>query len=139
MNQHRNSAENAEDVSAFEHTIRICNAGTIVIVDEQRCSPATRAWCLFEWNHTLREYGFDGLFMTGMTAAERARIIKAIDVENSQSYSPADKAMILDKIREVHGSTDNFNLSLRLELSLTLFLTIKERRFEIWSTNASQV
>ena len=118
MNQHRNSAENAEDVSAFEHTIRICNAGTIVIVDEQRCSPATRAWCLFEWNHTLREYGFDGLFMTGMTAAERARIIKAIDVENSQSYSPADKAMILDRIREVHGSTDNFNLSLRLELLL---------------------
>ena len=103
---------------AFETTIKICTAGTIVIVDEQRCSPASRAWCLFEWNHTLRVYGFDGLFMTGMTTDERARIITAIDVERAQCFALEDKVMILGKITEVHGSAETFNLSLRLELLL---------------------
>jgi WD40 repeat protein len=120
INQHRvtNAAENKADVMAFETTIKMCTAGTIVIVDEQRCSPTTRAWCLFEWNHTLRVYGFDGLFMTGRMTDERARIITAINVEHAQCYAPDDKVMILGKIIEVHGSAEKFNLSLRLELLL---------------------
>ena len=49
INQHleTNAAESKADVMALEITIKICTAGTIVIVDEQRCSTASRAWCLF--------------------------------------------------------------------------------------------
>ncbi len=48
INQH-DGAENREDVRAFVQVIKQCKDGTLVVVDQQRCNPATRGWCLYEW------------------------------------------------------------------------------------------
>ena len=59
------SSQNKEDVSAFEDVLQLCNGGTIVVVDMARgTNPASRAWCLYEWSHTLHYHGPDGLHMT---------------------------------------------------------------------------
>jgi hypothetical protein len=42
------SAQNKADVSAFEHVLKQCSGGTIVVVDiGSGTSPCTRAWCLY--------------------------------------------------------------------------------------------
>ena len=48
VNQHHdtNPAQNQADVAAFKLVLEICEAGTIVVVDLENCSPALRAWCL---------------------------------------------------------------------------------------------
>ena len=56
--------------------------------------------------------------MTGMTSQDLGAIIKEIDVEKANCWSPGDKTDILDKIRKHHGSTDAFNEKLRLQLML---------------------
>ena len=33
-------------ISVFQSVVETCKAGTIVVIDMARCSPATRAWCL---------------------------------------------------------------------------------------------
>ena len=50
VNQHQdtNPDQNKEDVAAFEDVIKTTKAGTIVVVDSERCSPASRVWCLYE-------------------------------------------------------------------------------------------
>ncbi len=44
VNQHIETCpqQNQEDVMAFEQTLHGCKGGTIVVVDMQRCNPATR-------------------------------------------------------------------------------------------------
>ncbi len=48
INQHEEFAQSNEDVLAFEACLKHCRGGTIVVVDQQRCNPATRGWCLYE-------------------------------------------------------------------------------------------
>ena len=106
------------DVDAFERTLQFCTAGTIVVVDMATCSPATRGWCLFEWDHTTKYHGFDGLHLTGMAAADRGKIVKEIDVEKAECFMDIDRQMILGKITEHHGSPKLFNANLKLQLLL---------------------
>ncbi len=45
--------------------LQVCSDGTIVVVDmASGCNPASRAWCLYEWDYTLHYHGADGLHMT---------------------------------------------------------------------------
>jgi hypothetical protein len=48
INQHQDTAhsQNQADVGAFEEVLKTCRAGTVVVVDQVHCNPATRAWCL---------------------------------------------------------------------------------------------
>ena len=121
INQHRDTRPevNKADVAAFEHTLKICIAGTIVIVDMLTCSPATRSWCLFEWDHTVLFHGLDGLHLVGMSAKERSAIVREINVERAECFDPADNVMILDKITKHHGSPAAFNAALKLQLLLS--------------------
>ena len=67
INQHdkTNAAQNKADVSAFEDVLQLCGGGTIVVVDmASGTNPASRGWCLYEWDHTLHYHGPDGLHMT---------------------------------------------------------------------------
>ena len=67
INQHgdTNVAQNKADVSAFEDVLQLCGGGTIVVVDmASGTNPASRGWCLYEWDHTLHFHGPDGLHMT---------------------------------------------------------------------------
>ena len=65
INQHgdTNAAQNKADVTAFSVVLEQCTGGTIVVVDMVRCNPATRSWCIYEWDHTLLYHGTDGLHM----------------------------------------------------------------------------
>jgi hypothetical protein len=121
INQHSDTKPemNKADVAAFEQTLKICTAGTIVIVDMLTCSPATRGWCLFEWDHTVMYNGLDGLHLVGMSAEDRGAIVREIDVERAVCYDPADKAMIMAKITEHHRSPADFNTALKLQLLLS--------------------
>ena len=67
INQHgdTNGAQNKADVSAFEDVLQLCGGGTIVVVDMgSGTNPASRGWCLYEWDYTLHYHGPDGLHMT---------------------------------------------------------------------------
>ena len=121
INQHKYTRPevNKADVAAFEHTLKICTAGTIVVFDKPTCNPATRGWCLFEWDHTVLFHGLDGLHLVGMSAEDRSSIVREIDVESAECYDPADKAMIMKKITEHHGSPAAFNAALKLQLLLS--------------------
>ncbi len=44
VNQHASNDQNKADVNAFATTIKSCEMGTIVVVDMDRCNPASRAW-----------------------------------------------------------------------------------------------
>ena len=50
VNQHSDTSpeQNKADVDAFAFVLQLCQAGTIGVVDALKCSPATRAWCLYE-------------------------------------------------------------------------------------------
>lgn len=51
VNQHEDTLAHSFDVHphAFRSTVSACTAGTLVVMDRERCSPATRCWCIFEW------------------------------------------------------------------------------------------
>ena len=121
INQHADTCPdiNKADVAAFEDTIKICTSGTIVVIDMKICSPATRAWCLFEWDHTVAYHGQEALLLTGMEPEDRRDIVRQIDVSNAECFAPGDKIMILDKIKKHHGSLTAFDNKLRLQLLLT--------------------
>ncbi|GAX78217.1 hypothetical protein CEUSTIGMA_g5659.t1 [Chlamydomonas eustigma] len=121
VNQHgeTNASQNRDDVSAFEDVLQLCHSGTIVVVDvASGCNPASRAWCLYEWDHTLLYHGPDGLHMQGMTTAELDKVVKGIDVDKAGCQYPDDTKMILENIRKHHGSTSSFNAALKLQLML---------------------
>ena len=120
VNQHQDTmpAANQADVASFEATIKQCHGGTIVVVDMKLCNPASRGWCLHEWEKTVLHHGRDGLMMVGMTSEERASIVKGIDIANAECFDQADRNMIHGNIIENHGSLENFNTALKLMLLL---------------------
>ena len=89
--------ENQEDVRAFDAVLRLCSGGTIVV-----CSvfynPATRGWCIYEWDHTILHHGADGLHMP-ISLEDRVIVVNAINVEQAECFMPADKEMILGLVR----------------------------------------
>jgi hypothetical protein len=46
VNQHSdtNASQNHDDVLAFEHVLKACSGGTLVVIDLKKCNPATRCW-----------------------------------------------------------------------------------------------
>lgn len=84
VNQHSGEGvdhnQNKEDVAAFDDVLQVCSGGTIVVVDMQFCNPATRGWCLYEFDHTMRHHGPDGLHMP-LSTQDRASMIASINIE----------------------------------------------------------
>ena len=121
VNQHRDlrAAENSADVAAFSQVVEFCKAGTLVIVDMQRMNPAKRAWCLYEWDHTLRCHGPDGLHFHGLSLEDRSTIVGDIDIEKAECLHPGDKKMITRGVIEHHQSTTAFDNTLKLQLLLS--------------------
>ncbi|KAK3262265.1 hypothetical protein CYMTET_28862, partial [Cymbomonas tetramitiformis] len=119
VNQHRDALhqQNRQDVMAFEDVVEHC-VGTIVVVDIARMNPAMRAWCVYEWDATIWHHGIDGLQML-MSEEDRVEIVGSIDIEEAQCYHPADKTMILQRVREHHGDAATFNHMLKNNLLLT--------------------
>ncbi|KXZ47607.1 hypothetical protein GPECTOR_34g766 [Gonium pectorale] len=112
VNQHEDTMAHRHDVSAraFSATVRACSGGTIVVMDREVCSPATRA-------HTLALHGSDGLHMR-LDRSDRAAVFGTIDVESAQCFKPEDKQMILAQVVEHYSSPEVFNAKLRLQLLL---------------------
>ncbi|KAG2449768.1 hypothetical protein HYH02_005293 [Chlamydomonas schloesseri] len=119
VNQHAGTQAQRHDVSpeAFSATVQACAAGTVVVLDTQVVSPATRAWCIFEWTHTLTLHGPDGLHLH-LRPQDRGPLIASIDVESAQCFVPADKEMILAEVTKHHASPQLFNAKLKLQLLL---------------------
>ncbi len=118
INQHEEFAQSSEDVMAFEACLKQCRGGTIVVVDQQRCNPATRGWCLFEWDHTLLHHGPDGLHMRGLETKDLDLIVDSIDVERTECVRAEDREMILGNIIRHHHSFAAFDVRLKLQLML---------------------
>ena len=104
-------------MDSFESTIEACQ-GTIVVVEMDKCNPATRGWCLYEWDKALTYHGYDGLSFAGMSLEDREKIVTEIDVDKAVCYSPPDKKMILGNIRTNYTTTSAFNTYLKLQLML---------------------
>ena len=155
VNQHRDTCPtiNAADVASFARTLHLCSAGTIVVADMSTCSPATRAWCLYEWDHTVFLHGLDGLHLVGLTSEDRGRIVQEIDIGQAVCYDPADLVMIHARVVEHHGSLAQFNAALKLQLLLNPLSYKVDReqlarrsegtawefgRVQAWLTNTSQ-
>ncbi|KAK3258922.1 hypothetical protein CYMTET_32056 [Cymbomonas tetramitiformis] len=118
VNQHREALhqQNRQDVMAFKDVVEHC-VGTIVVVDMARMNPATRAWCVYEWDATIWHHSSEGLQML-MSEEDRVEIVGSIDIEEAQCYHPVDKAMILQRVREHHGDATTFNHMLKTSLLL---------------------
>ena len=119
INQHRDTCPeiNKADVASFERTIVACK-GTIVVVDMVKCNPATRGWCLYEWDKALKYHGYDGLSFAGMSLEDRKKIVTEIDVDKAECFSLPDKEMILENIKTNYKTTKAFNTYLKLQLML---------------------
>ena len=89
--------ENQEDVRAFEDVLKVCSGGTIVVCDVN-FNPATRGWCIFEWDHTILHHGPDGLHMP-LSREDRVTVVDSFDVEKAECFMPQDKEMILGLVR----------------------------------------
>ncbi len=118
INQHEGFAQNKADVQAFEDCLKQCTGGTLVVVDHKRCNPATRGWCLYEWDHTLLHHGPDGLHMRGMQPEELDSIVSSIDVNKAECVWPSDLELIRDNILKHHHSFSAFDTRLKLHLML---------------------
>ena len=119
VNQHGDICPqiNKADVASFESTLKACK-GTIVVVDLIKCNPASRGWCLYEWDKALEHHGFDGLSFAGMSLEDREKVVSEIDVDNAECYSKDDLNMILTNIRAHYGTTEAVNRFLKLQLIL---------------------
>ncbi|GIL63108.1 hypothetical protein Vafri_17234 [Volvox africanus] len=115
--QHESNPAHRTDIAAFADVVAACSGGTLVVMDLTRCNPATRAWCVFEWAHTLAAHGPDGLHMA-LAPLERAAVFADLDVERAECFRPADKEMIMTEVRRQHGSPEAFNAKLKLQLLL---------------------
>jgi hypothetical protein len=80
-------------------------------------SPATRAWCVYEWAHTLSYHGPDGLHMS-LAPRDRAQLIASLDVTRAKCFKPEDEVAILADVVAQHGSAHAFNTKLKLQLLL---------------------
>lgn len=56
-------------MSAFEHVVRACDGGTLVVIDMKRCNPASRAW----WDWGRGKEGEGGGYARGRLRWVRAR------------------------------------------------------------------
>ena len=74
VNQHQDTMPDANkaDVASFEATIKQCHGGTIVVVDMKLCNPASRGWCLYEWNHTVMHHSIKALQFVGYVGERSA-------------------------------------------------------------------
>ncbi|KXZ53844.1 hypothetical protein GPECTOR_6g762 [Gonium pectorale] len=117
VNQHADSGHQAADVGAFKDVVAAASGGTLVVMDLSSCNPATRAWCVYEWAHTLASHGPDGLHMP-LGPSERAQLVASLDVAAAECFNPADKVMILNDVVATAGSVSEFNEKLRLQLLL---------------------
>ncbi|PNH07715.1 Vegetative incompatibility protein HET-E-1 [Tetrabaena socialis] len=119
VNQHEGTAAHQLDVHphSFSSVVAACSAGTLVVMDAEVVSPATRAWCIFEWAHTLLLHGSDGLHLH-IKPEDRAAVLSSIDVEEAKCYKPEDKVMILREVCLHHKSPEVFNTKLKLQLLL---------------------
>jgi hypothetical protein len=119
IEQHDGSEQNKTDVSAFEDVINAASHGTLVVMGgpEEPGKPETRAWCINEWALTAKYHSSDGLIMP-LSLEERVKLVGSLDINLAQCYFQADKDMILEKVKDMHGSADNFNSWLKLVLML---------------------
>ncbi|GLC68303.1 hypothetical protein PLESTF_000673900 [Pleodorina starrii] len=118
VNQHEGTAERRLDLAAVDAVVKTCSGGTIAVTDTAAgVSPASRAWCLYEWAATLAAHGPDALH-TQLDPYERSSIIGGLDVRQAACKHDADKAMILAAVASSYGSVDEFNTRLRLQLLL---------------------
>ncbi|KXZ42624.1 hypothetical protein GPECTOR_129g554 [Gonium pectorale] len=85
--------------------------------DVANCNPATRAWCVFEWAHTLGAHGPDGLHLA-LEPADRQAVYGDLDVRRAECFFEADKRFIMEQVDKYHGSAEAFNAKLRLQLLL---------------------
>ncbi|GFR51163.1 hypothetical protein Agub_g13520, partial [Astrephomene gubernaculifera] len=115
--QHEDMPPHRHDIAAFADVVAACSGGTLVVMDLTRCNPSTRAWCIFEWAHTLAAHGPDGLHMQ-LAPLERAAVFRDLDVERAECFRAADKEMIMREVRRQHGSSAAFNSKLKLQLLL---------------------
>ncbi|PNH02253.1 Vegetative incompatibility protein HET-E-1, partial [Tetrabaena socialis] len=119
VNQHEGTAAHQQDVHphSFSSVVAACSAGTLVVMDAEVVSPATRAWCIFEWAHTLLLHGSDGLHLH-IKPEDRAAVLSSIDVAEAKCFKPEDKVMILSEVCLHHKSPEVFNTKLKLQLLL---------------------
>ncbi|KAG2490965.1 hypothetical protein HYH03_010641 [Edaphochlamys debaryana] len=133
--QHEEAPAHRHDIAAFADVVAACSGGTLVVMDLTRCNPATRAWCVFEWAHTLAAHGPDGLHMR-LAPLERAAVFRDLDVERAECFRAADKEMIMREVKRQHGSPAAFNAKLKLQLLLEpLSYSVDLRRLQERSTN----
>ncbi|PNH11034.1 WD repeat domain-containing protein [Tetrabaena socialis] len=117
VNQH-SALETQADccMQAFRDVVGV-TVGTIVVMDVAICNPATRAWCIYEWAHTLATHGPDG-FHTRMGPADRATVVGSLDINKAVCSRIEDKIAILATVEEQHDSAERFNIMLKLQLLL---------------------
>lgn len=117
VNQHEEVPAHRHDIAAFADVVRVCNGGTIVVMDVQATNPATRGWCIYEWAHTLAAHGPEGLHMD-LSPADRQTVFSTLDVAAAETQFPRDKDMILAGVVAQHGSAQAFDEKLKLQLLL---------------------
>ncbi|PNH02092.1 hypothetical protein TSOC_011964 [Tetrabaena socialis] len=122
VNQHEDTIAHQHDVhpSSFSSVVQACSAGTLVVLDignKEASSPATRAWCIFEWAHTLLLHGPDGLHLY-LRPEDRAALLESINVTEAKCHKLEDKVMILNEVSRYHTSPEVFNTKLKLQLLL---------------------
>ncbi|PNH06904.1 WD repeat domain-containing protein, partial [Tetrabaena socialis] len=125
VNQHEETVTHQRDVHphSFSSVLKACSAGTVVVCDVQydeykkAISPASRAWCIFEWAHTLLLHGPDGLHLY-LKPEDRTAVLHSINVTEAACYKPEDKVMILNEVSRHHTSPEVFNTKLKLQLLL---------------------
>ncbi|PNH03143.1 WD repeat domain-containing protein, partial [Tetrabaena socialis] len=117
VNQHSAlETKAATCMKAFQDVVK-ATTGTIVVMDIATCNPATRAWCIYEWAHTLATHGPDG-FHARLGPADRATVVGMLDIGGAECSRTEDKSTILATVTEQHGSVEQFNKLLKLQLLL---------------------
>jgi hypothetical protein len=107
------------DVDLLETRIKVCSGGTIVAMALKPCNPAERAWCVLEWDRTLAVHGYEGLHVVVHgEPGQRAQLLHKMDVANAQCSSAEDKAAVMRKVQQQHGSAGAFDAALKLQLLL---------------------
>ncbi|PNH05170.1 WD repeat domain-containing protein [Tetrabaena socialis] len=107
----------AQCMHVFQAVVRVATAGTIVAMNVATCNPATRAWCIYEWAHTLATHGPDG-FHAQLSPADRAVVVGSLDIRQANCSRSEDKDAILATVEQQHGSAEKFNDLLKLQLLL---------------------
>ena len=69
--------------------------------------------CLYEWDWTIFYHGREKLQLMGLSKEEADEGTSSIDVDQAMCFMIEDKQMILQEIKDKHGSTKNFNEKLR--------------------------